>query len=228
MQQHNLDVVLGLKRIFHSAKSLKKVLDKDQAQWATVKNVLVHNKDSDSNTYQGAELKCFCAETTAQVREQVVADVVCLSGCMQQHLQWSDMRMLQSVLVFFVDSQGWQYRGFIPLPHYNRFSSGSGSDEEHEDELLQEVLLAMEVIRANFRAPLTAKGVTMFSLREETESMVQYAQHHLYITAEPYQKIWYKLHVCADAHKWRNVLLLCELVFSLPFLTLKLRQFSQL
>ena len=66
----------------------------------------------------------------------------------------------------------------------------------------------MEFIGENFRAPSTAKDVTMFSLPEETESMVKYARRHLYIAVEPYQKIWYKLHVCPDAGKWRNVLLL--------------------
>ena len=88
----------------------------------------------------------------------------------------------------------------------------------------------MEFIGENFRAPLTAKGVTMFSLPEETESMVKYARRHLYmyIAVEPYQKILYKLHVCPDAGKWRNVLLLCELVFSLPYSNTKVERIFQL
>ena len=28
-------------------------------------------------------------------------------------------------------------------------------------------------------------------------------------------KVWYKLHVCPDASRWTNVLVLCELAFSL-------------
>ena len=34
---------------------------------------------------------------------------------------------------------------------------------------------------------------------------------------ESYRKIWYKLHICPNANTWPNVLLLCELGFSLPF-----------
>ena len=34
---------------------------------------------------------------------------------------------------------------------------------------------------------------------------------------EDYKKVWYKLHTALDARNWPNVLLLSQLLFSLPF-----------
>ena len=40
---------------------------------------------------------------------------------------------------------------------------------------------------------------------------------HEAIETEAYHKVWYKLHVCPDASRWKDILILCELCFSLPF-----------
>ena len=54
----------------------------------------------------------------------------------------------------------------------------------------------------------------MSSIHDEVEEAVQYARK-FFSTADDYHKIWYKLHVVPDASKWPNVLLLCDLLFSL-------------
>lgn len=52
---------------------------------------------------------------------------------------------------------------------------------------------------------------------------------YLTIGTESYRKTWYKLHTCPDAHKYANVLLLCEFTFNLPFTTSHVEQmFSML
>ena len=40
---------------------------------------------------------------------------------------------------------------------------------------------------------------------------------YLFVDKMPHWKVWYKLHVSPDSSKWKNVLLLCHLIFSFPF-----------
>ncbi len=69
-------------------------------------------------------------------------------------------------------------------------------------------------------------GAEIFSLQDEVEEIVDFFRRYLY-TGEEYKKVWYKLFVAPDAKKWPTVLLLCELLFSLPFTNSKVeRAFS--
>ena len=88
----------------------------------------------------------------------------------------------------------------------------------------------MEYLTSAFRAPLEAEGLCDPSmLQDEVEEVVGYARKYLPIGTETYRKIWYKLHTRPDSRRWPNILLLWELVFSLPFSTSRVEQlFSQL
>ena len=57
----------------------------------------------------------------------------------------------------------------------------------------------------------------MEAIQDEIEEAVDYARNYLRIGSESYQKIWYRLHTATDVEKWRNILALSDLVFSLPF-----------
>ena len=55
------------------------------------------------------------------------------------------------------------------------------------------------------------------SIQDELEEVVEYARKYLPIGTV-------KLHTCSDSEKWLNVLLLSELLFSLPFTTSHVEQ----
>lgn len=80
-----------------------------------------------------------------------------------------------------------------------------------------EIKLAIEDIVKAFSDPLEANNVSLSALQDEIEDAVAYARMYLSIKSTKYRKVWYLLHVCPDAEKWPSVLLLCELIFSLPF-----------
>lgn len=87
----------------------------------------------------------------------------------------------------------------------------------------------MEYNTSVFHAPLEAKGLCDPSMiQDEVEEVVGYARKYLPIHTESYCKIWYKLHTCPDSHRWPNILLLCKLVFSLPFSTSHVEQLFSL
>ena len=85
------------------------------------------------------------------------------------------------------------------------------------DPALVELKAAIELISSQFRDPLKATGVAVSSLQDEIEDAVDYARQYLSLESTDYRKVWYNLHVCPAASSWPNDLLLCELVFSLPF-----------
>ena len=80
-----------------------------------------------------------------------------------------------------------------------------------------------------FRMPLEAQGADLSGILDETEDAVLFARSNLSIQKHSYKRIWYLLDVAPDAVKWKNLLLITELLFSLPFSTAKVeRLFSML
>ena len=75
-----------------------------------------------------------------------------------------------------------------------------------------------------FRAPLEAKGVDLAAVDDEVEDIVEYARTYLRINTESYKKIWYQLYKSPDATKWPNVLMIAQLLFSLPISTAKVER----
>ena len=46
--------------------------------------------------------------------------------------------------------------------------------------------------------------------------MITYVKQYLNLTTEDYHTTWWKLFNCAESGKWNNILLIVEIVFSLP------------
>ena len=90
-------------------------------------------------------------------------------------------------------------------------------DESDRDPALAELKAEIELILSQFRNPLKATGVNVSSLQDEIEDAVEYAQQYLSLESTPYRRVWHNLYICPSASFWPNLLLLCELVFSLPF-----------
>ena len=94
---------------------------------------------------------------------------------------------------------------------------------------MAELREAVEHVISVFREPLEAKGACLSSLDDELEEAVQFCRRYLNSQLEDYTKLWFKLHSTHDSRKWPTVLLLSELLFSLPFTNSKVEQmFSSL
>ena len=100
------------------------------------------------------------------------------------------------------------------------FRQSEDSSDDHDGMLdlddFAEVRAAVEYITSMFRIPLEAKGMCVASIQDEVEDVVSYARKYLPIGSENYHKIWYKLYTSPDSSRWPNILMLCELLFSLP------------
>ena len=208
LQGEKLDVVQGLQSILKAKKSLKCLTELDPLQWPTLK--LVHNRLTNGNEYQGATLKHFSEVMTKSCNDQALADVHRLEDNMRERLAWSNVKLLRAILVF-LDTQTWR-----PLSAVSG-ESDSESESSANDKSLAEVTVAVDLIATTFREPLEAVGVNLLTLQDQITEVVVYARNYLSIETEDYHRVWYKLHVCPDSNRWANVLVLCELCFSLPF-----------
>lgn len=79
-----------------------------------------------------------------------------------------------------------------------------------------------------FCIPLEAKGMCVASIQDEREGVVSYGRKYLPIGSENYRKIWYKLLMSPDSGRWPNILILCELLFSIPISTSRVEQLFSL
>ena len=91
------------------------------------------------------------------------------------------------------------------------------TDSSCRDKSLTEVLMAVELITTTFWEPLEVVGINLVVLQDQIAEVVEYARSYLSIENEEYHKVWYKLYICLDASRWRDIPVLCELCFSLLF-----------
>lgn len=209
LQNHSVDIVFSIEHILKTSKALKSLQAKDPLEWPTVKLVRERiKKEGEEDIYQGATLQSFGDATLAYCKEQVLSDLQRLVVKMRERLDWTDLTLLRSVLAF-IETRGWTCRE---------------RECEDEDTSVGEVKKAVEHITSVFLAPLEAKSVAIESIQDEVEEAVDYARKYLLSGTDSYKTTWYKLHTCPDSRKWPNILLLCELVFSLPFSNSRVEQ----
>ena len=162
---------------------------------------------SRSEWRQGSELHCFGDTTTKTCADQALSDLKSLDDQMRARLEWSDVNLMRSILLF-LDTQSWQD------------SDKSSTDDDH----LSEIKSALVSITDVFRAPLEAKGADLTCILDEIEDIVDYARTYLRIGHDSYNKVWYQLYSSPGSAKWPNIKLASELLLSLPFSTAKVER----
>ena len=219
LQKENLDIVMALQHILRPVKHLKALAESPPEEWPTAKLVLskITRKEEANSEYQGAVLKSFTPSTLRSCQEQSLRDLLQLDQMMRSRLEWSDIKMLRSILVF-IDTQNWVNKGNEDTGSSLIDLSNSDAEDELEpdDSTIESIYSAVNYITTSFKEPLEKQGVGLLTLRDEIEEVVCYSRKYLPCRRK-LPKIWYKLHTTPDAKKWPNVLLLCELIFSQPF-----------
>ena len=213
LQELNTDIVLCIEYTLKSLRSLTTLQTQDPLQWPTVKLARERIKTvGNKSEYQGATLKCYNVSTLEFCKQNVLADLKRLITKTKERLMWSDPGLLRSILAF-IDTKKWIYK-----------DDGVGGDYT-----MFEVRESVECIVTKFRDPLEAKEASLSSVQDEVEEIIEYSRKFLPISTSSYREIWYKLHTCHDSNRWPTLLLLSELVFSLPFSNSRVEQiFSSL
>ena len=208
LQKDGVDIIYCIKQIIKSANALESLASKDPKQWPTVRLVLSRiSEDGTEKLYQGGTLTHYNDSTVTACSTQAVADLKCLSSKLKERLAWSDLQLLRSILVF-LDTCSWAPR--------QRRAANSDSEQEEDEDDKEEIRAAVEHISSIFREPLEAKNACLASLNDEVDEVVDFCRKYLDVL-EDYKKVWYKLHTAPDARNWPNILILSQLLFSLPF-----------
>ena len=132
----------------------------------------------DQKKYQGVALQNFDS-TLEQCKKHVMDDICRLKQKINEHLEWSDIQLMRSILVL-LETQSWQ-------------KSYSDDCNDDRDEILDldddfaEVRTTKEYIISIFRIPLEAKRMCVTSIQDEVED-VSYARKYLPIGSENYRK----------------------------------------
>ena len=210
LQEYQIDIVNGLKQILKSASARQSLAQREPKNWPTVKLVVGRVSDEGGQKfYQGGVLKNFTDDMFTACSRQALSDLQKLDSKMRERL---DVKLLRSILVF-LDTCSWVV------------GASSDTSEEMADDMAN-IRAAVEHIITVFRKPLEAKGACLSSLDDELEEAVKFCRRYL---LEDYRKVWFKLHSTHDSRKWPTVLLLSELLFSLPITNSKVeRMFSSL
>ena len=111
----------------------------------------------------------------------------------------------------------------------NCYNEDAKTDEVTFTDDKKEIREAVQCVVAIFRKLLEAKGANLFALDDEFDKIVDYCRKFVNYTVNDYKQVWYILHTTHDAYKWPYLILLSELLFSLPFTNAKVeRTFSNL
>ena len=225
--ESEIDVISGIKHILKTMQTFHLLRKKDPQEWPTFTTVLATlAEQEDSKSYQGVDLTNFNSSTVSQCSALVLADLHMLDGKLKDWLTWPDTKLLDAILSF-LDTRCWA-TVTVNTSSTNAttggLDNGMAKSKQDYDKRVTEIKAAVAYIVAIFRDPLEAKGADLCSINDELEEMFSFCTNYVDVLAEDYKKIWYKLFSAHDAQKWRNVLLISELLFSLPFANSKVGQ----
>ena len=126
--------------------------------------------------YQGFPIENL-DNTVDQCKVHVLADLQRLEEEIRQRLEWTDVNLLQALLVF-LETQNWQRRDSIS----DTVTDGS------DDVGMADIRASLEYIVSIFRTPLQSRGVCLATIQDELEEAVSYARSCLPIGRENYKK----------------------------------------
>lgn len=227
LQENKIDVISGIKHILKTVQTFRLLRGTDPQEWPTFTTVLATMTErEDAKAYQGVTLTGFTGSTISQCSAKALADLHALDGKMKDWLTWLDTKLLDAILSF-LDTRCWatvRVGTSVNNTAINNNGEPAARSKQDYDKRVTEIKAAVAYIVAIFREPLEAKGADLCSINDELEEMFSFCATYVDVLAEDYKKIWYKLFAAHDAHKWCNVLLISELLFSLPFASSKVEQ----
>ena len=174
LQDENIDVAQRIKNILKSHTSLKKLTTQDVMEWS-VTNLVLSKLSGNVKVYQGFELKSFRDAIIRTCSDQTLAELKSLDDHMHSRLEWSDVELLRSILLF-LDTQSWQLQEI--------------ESDENSDGRMSEIKGALVKISDMFQALLETRGINITASLNEVKDIVEYARAYLRIGCDSYKTIW--------------------------------------
>ena len=107
LQEEEIDVIKGIQHLLKSRKSLQSLSKQNPLEWPSVSVVysrIVEDETSKVHSYQGVILTNCSSENFQRYSNEAIKDLKRLDDKLKERLEWSDLTMLRSILVF-LDTQ---------------------------------------------------------------------------------------------------------------------------
>ena len=205
MQCDEVDILGALSGLLKTLKETDKLASKPLDQWPTYAATLGKCTEEAGNTvYQCQELKKY-SEAQRYYNSKYEEYCSSVSQCIKSRLSWSDLQLMRDI-IFMLSSHGWEKLV-----------------EEDDD------LEAIDRLIERFASPLQGAQTDVDVIKREFGNMIEYAVQYIAISSLDYHSVWWRLFHAPNSAEWSNVLVLAELLFSLPASNGKLeRVFSTL
>ena len=193
LQEEEVCVISAVKALLDTANSINSLKSVDFHNLPTVKMVLSRIKAGDKEvTYQGAVISRL-AEANQVLARSKNAYAESISMCLKNRVNDENLTVLNAIITL------------LATHRWEKTSEVTFGDS------------AVETLADHFKDALVFAGFDHVLLLSEWHSMLTYAKQYLNLAVEDYRKTWWKIFNCAKSGKWKNILLIVELVFSLPF-----------
>ena len=205
MQSDELDILAALASLLRTIKETEKLSSLPLVQWpvysATLKKL---EEENGKKVYQCQELKKF-SEVEQYYARHYEEFCVKVKECLWSRMAWSDQQVIRDIISVLA-TKGWE-------------------------KLLEEKTLLDNLDRLveRFAIPLQGALADCSKIKEEFKSVLQYAVQYISLSTMDYHTVWWRIFNGPTASEWSSVLILVELLFSLPASNGKLEcAFSQM
>ena len=218
MQSDEVDILGALSGLLKTLKETDKLASKPLNQWSTYAATLGKcTKEAGDTVYQCQTLKKY-SEAQSYYSSKYEEYCCSVSQCIKSRLSWSDLQLMRDI-IFMLSSHGWEKL------------------VEEEDDLE-----AIDRLIERFAIPLQGAQADTDVIKTEFGNMIEYVVQYIAISSLDYHSVWWRLFHTSNYHsvwwrlfhtsnsaEWSNVLVVAELLFSLPASNGKLeRVFSTL
>ena len=192
MQSDEIDILGALTGLLRTLKEINKLGSKPLDQWPTYAATMSKITEEDGTTvYQCQELKNISAAVglySAKYGDYTSR----VTRCIKSRLSWSDMELMRDI-IFMLSTQGWEK-----------------ALEEDND------MAAIDRLIQRFAIPLQGAAVDTEEVVKEFREMISYATQYIALSVLDYHSVWWRPFHAPCSSEWANILVLAELLFSLP------------
>ena len=193
MQQDEVDILGAMTSLLRTLKEIEKLISKPLDQWPTYAATLSKctEEDDGNKSYQCQDLARF-SEAVSFYSSHYKDYCSRVSHCIKSRLSWSDLDFVRDV-IFMLSTHGWEK-----------------ALEEESD------MAAIQRLVDRFEIPLQGAKANTSEIVSEFREMISYAAQYIALSTLEYRSVWWKLFHSPSSKEWANVLVLAELLFSLP------------
>ena len=210
-QDEEIDIVSSITRIDKAKKQLERLERRTFEELPTVKRLLDKVEFATGQyTYQNVQLHSFeTAKDSAQTTKGILLKRMQIA--LETTLKVSENEHV-IMAAQILNTEGWE-----------RNTEEGDEDESFADKILED-------LSTHFREPLLKAGLScgLSTLLEQWHSLIDHTKRYLNPTGTHYLRVWHRIFNSPRSVDWNMVLLIAELIFSIPISNAKVERLFSL